>query len=549
MKKINRLVPIFKLIFKSTNVNFNQKKKKNKFTSNILLIGLITLLFAAIFILLNVSSIFQVKDTIPDEALQVAAIQSSYATNTFVYLIFILLCFGVSSVFSTLFLSTNDHFFLHLPISASDIFLAKFVSSLFIGCFIGLSVPVSNLIITCIFNQYFSFLGALNTLLIYLGLSLAIVSFIFLFGIFLSEVCHLKKHKKVMTSVMFILIISLSILFSLSFNLDVLDEMLQKLFSSINFIPLGIGIRSLGYSSLFFLGGIIFTIIAFFITRRPYIRSLTGMQDNLNKIKSLKDEEVEQFVTNRISKTSKSFVIRQYKSELASYFKTPALFFNVVFVALLMSIMFGLSMNVSIIAIHYSSEVQANMREFVSQLMCFIYLAISFLIPSFNCVAYSKDLKNGLFLLSTPANQKKIFHIKLLALPSIIVPINFIGLILATCFSFFNPVEIMIFILIFLLSSFGLNYLNVLLDLAFGSPNSENAIQMTNNSKPRILASVFDILVGIVICLPLFLTFVFSFDPIYLYVISLIIAVIFALLTTILTEKNLAKNLTRFYQK
>ncbi len=548
MKKLNRLAPIFKLIFKSTSVNFKQKKKNAKFTSTVLLLGLITLLFAAIFLLLNISSIFQIKDTVSEE-LQVATIQSSFATNTYVFLIFLLLCFGVSSVFSTLFLSTNDHFFLHLPISASDLFLTKFVSSLLIGCMIGLSVPISNFIIICFFHQYFSFLGALNTLLIYIGLSLAIVSFIFLLGVFLSEVCRLKKHKKVMTAIMFIMIFSLSFFFSFSFNLDVLNEMLQKLFSSINFIPLGIGIRSLGYSSLFFLGGIILTLISFFISRRPYIRSLTGMQDNLNRIKSLKDEEVDQFVTNRISKTSKSFGLRQYKSELASYFKTPALFFNVIFVSLLISVLFGLSMNASIIAIHYSNNLPLSFREKISQLLCFILLVLSFLVPSFNCVAYSKDQKNGLFLLATPANQKKIFHIKLLAMPSIIAPINLVCLIIAAIFSFLNPIELMILILIFLLSTIGLNYLNVLLDLVFGSPNSENAIQMTNNSKPRILATIFDILIGTIICLPLILGRTFDLELIYFYVLSLILAIVLVSLTSILIEKNLVKSLTRFYQK
>ena len=123
---------IFKLVFQSVNVNGIKTKKKSKTNfNNVKFLLLTTFLFYVLFFIQTFLPLinFFIPQT-PGVTLDRSVIPTQIATSTFSGLFLVVSAFSFNAVFTSFFLNDDDNYFIHLPISSTKYFLAKFLSAL-----------------------------------------------------------------------------------------------------------------------------------------------------------------------------------------------------------------------------------------------------------------------------------------------------------------------------------------------------------------------------------------------------------------------------------
>lgn len=564
---------IFKLVFQSVNVNGIKTKKKAKTNfNNVKFLLLTTFLFYVLFFIQTFLPLinFFIPQT-PGVTLDRSVIPTQIATSTFSGLFLVVSAFSFNAVFTSFFLNDDDNYFIHLPISSTKYFLAKFLSALILGCFIGISIPILRFTLSLIFINDISFIGVFNSFAIYIGLSVFIVSFVFLFGMLLNAAFKLKKRKGLSTTIFVIMQFGIILVyFLLNYNVIDIERFSTWFFASDDKM-------TMLYSLIPVLAAAIFFTISIVIGKLYFIKSLTGAGDGASRIKPLlkKREEkdsvsidssseeekgqktINEYVDLKIKKSSSSLFLHIYKNEWLSFFKNISLFLNAFLPYLILCCSSLVTYLVLMSSVNITGLFDKNLFVvfFFALTYIFIIFSNSMCFPA--CITYSKELQGGKFLFSTPLNQRVNLNAKIFALLSVILPINLIVLVIGIILAELNLIiafsSIFTFVFIFIASYL----LGILIDLRFGNPNADNYVALTKNSKQMILYVLISTCVSIIIVgLPYIVDLIirtnadFDYDLTYICLCySSALSLVYFIVTFVLLQKNLNKYLLRFYQR
>lgn len=569
MNKRLKFKSIFALVFKTSNINNisnSRKKKKIKVRSNIyslLLTGLIMTFITTLLTLTQaISTLEGISELYPDDFLILKeSISDSISSATFSNFILANFAIGVTSVFTILFLGNDDSYFIHLPISSKHYFLSKFLTALISIGIISFSVPLGHFINNCIFYKYLNFYSSLNVFIIYIGMALFISGFIFLFGMFLSQVCKLKKHRNAMTAVYYIVLFCAIFVFGIFRFFDQYNTSTNSSLGKIdiiNYLFAGKDSMSVFYSSLTIVAGILINLFSYLIGKNYYLNSILGMYDNPKKLKKKEfknkenSDEMDELIFKKVYK-KRSLFMRLIDHEYSTLFKNPSILLNTLVpelfskVAIFITII-ALYLNIITPAINsvpgnIPSQIQLVMNVFL--LLYFITNIMMMHAP----IMYSKDQLNSVYLYSTPAKQKAILHSKLLAPALVLMPIDIIFMITISILAsrLITPMTIIAMVFTYLTSFMSLSYLGIYLDLKFGNSTSTNLLALTKQSKQVILMMLSAFLYYAIVYVAPFVISIFV-DSIYLLIISPLLSLICFSLISIYVEKNLSVMLLRFFQ-
>ena len=204
---MKRIIALTKIFFKNGNSLFNIDKSKKQKTGNYILpIILIALIFLMFSFFISFYSSFSIAN-LDNLGNITSEIDHNFLNNLliilFPYTFSYLFVFLATIVTSTFFLSTDSDTFLHMPIKAGEIFVAKFLSCLIYAYIIEV-VLILPLDVAYSIVSKAGILSIFNQLLIFVALPIIPILVVYAVDSLVSKIFNLKKHRSWTVSVLLI---------------------------------------------------------------------------------------------------------------------------------------------------------------------------------------------------------------------------------------------------------------------------------------------------------------------------------------------------------
>lgn len=456
-----------------------KRKKRAKRTSNLFVYLFMLLIFTASFGMSYYGLGLAGKEAGVSNQEIAIMLASNSATITF----FFSICFSFVFIISNYFMATDDPFYLHLPLKTTSIWLAKFASSFVITFMMTFGTSLAYMIVCPIVLGEFPPLLIVNTLLVYLGIVFLIFGVAFLVGLFLTTVCRLNKHKEVLTVISGLIgvLTGLSIGFLVGFSGD---SGVPQFFQQVLYYPIRAlsadGAESFLWSLAIFGIGLVSSLIALFIAKFVYLKSIAGASDQ-HKSKRLSSQKLETKVDKGTQGGRYSYPL-YLKRELRTVLRSGSLFFNTLFPTILFTI-------VSVVSICFFY--QMGIPEHIAY---GIFLLLVTVTPNFvnygSACSYSRDSYSMLQIASTPIDQRTLLRAKVTPGVSL-VAISTLAITISAGLSLqISPLFATVGYLAGLLLAIGSNYILAWIDLRKGTYTQTNELYISKNSKSVLLGSL-----------------------------------------------------------